>query len=69
MALFDETDPFGAPPKKKAGHDIGQPLDTLSVDELDERVALLREEITRLETARAAKVASRAAAASVFKTA
>jgi uncharacterized small protein (DUF1192 family) len=68
MALFDDMDPFGAPPKKKTTHEIGQSLDTLSVDELDERVSLLREEIARLEAARAGKVASRAAAASVFKT-
>jgi uncharacterized small protein (DUF1192 family) len=69
MALFDDTDPFGAPPKKKLAHEIGQPLDTLSVDEIDERVALLREEIARLEGARVAKLASRAAADSFFKSA
>ena len=68
MALFDETDPFGAPPRKKLAHEIGQPLDTLSVHEFDERIALLREEIVRLETAREAKRASLAAAASAFKT-
>ncbi len=68
MALFDDHDPFGAPPKKKLAHEIGQPLDTLSVDELDERVVILREEIVRLEAARKAKLASRAVADSVFKT-
>jgi len=32
MARVDD-DPFGmAPPKKPATHEIGQPLDTLSVD-------------------------------------
>jgi uncharacterized small protein (DUF1192 family) len=67
MALFDETDPFGAPPKKKVAHELGQALDTLSVHELDERVELLRREITRLEAARAAKQASLAAAAAAFK--
>ncbi len=69
MALFDENDPFGAPPRKKLAHEIGQPLDTLSVHELDERIELLRGEIARLETAREAKQASLAAAASIFKSA
>ena len=67
MALFDDIDPFGAQPRKKPGHEIGQPLDTLSVHELDERIGLLRDEIARLEAARTAKQASLAAAASVFK--
>lgn len=63
----EEDDVFGAPPRKKTTHEIGQMLDTLSVDELDERVALLREEIVRLETAKAAKQASKAAADLFFK--
>lgn len=67
MAVFDESDPFGAPPKKKTAHEIGQPLDALSVDELDDRIALLMEEIARLEQARTAKEASRKAADSFFK--
>ncbi len=67
MALFDEADPFGAPPTKKPTHEIGQSLDALSVHELEERVRMLREEIVRLETARDAKVASRSAADSVFR--
>lgn len=66
MAREDE-DPFGAPPRKKTTHEIGQILDALSVDELDERVALLRAEIARLEAAKAAKQASRAAADLFFK--
>jgi uncharacterized small protein (DUF1192 family) len=65
MSLRDD-DPF-APPRPKATHEIGQPLDALSVHELDERVALLREEIARLEAARAAKQASRSAADAFFK--
>jgi len=63
----DDDDVFGAPPRKKASHEIGQNLDLLSVDELGERIALLREEIERLETARTAKEASRVAAAAFFK--
>lgn len=64
MARIDD-DPLA--PVRKPTHEIGQPLDTLSVDELDARVALLREEIERLEKARVAKQASRAAADAFFK--
>jgi uncharacterized small protein (DUF1192 family) len=64
MARIDD-DPLA--PVRKPTHEIGQPLDTLSVDELDERVTLLREEIERLEKARVAKQASRAAADAFFK--
>jgi len=48
-------------------HQIGQPLDALSVAEFDARIALLRVEIERLEQARAAKAASLAAADAFFK--
>ena len=54
-------------PKKKVAHEIGQDLTLLSVNELAERVALLREEIVRLEAAIAAKRASREAAGAFFK--
>jgi uncharacterized small protein (DUF1192 family) len=54
-------------PKKKIVHDIGQELALLSVAELDERVTLLKEEIARLEAARARKEASRNAADTFFK--
>lgn len=54
-------------PKKKTAHEIGQDLSLLSVDELGERVALLKDEITRLEAAIAAKRASRSAADQFFK--
>ncbi len=62
-------DPFGEekPVKKPTTHEIGQDLSTLSVHELDERIGLLKAEITRLETARTAKEASRQSAESVFK--
>jgi uncharacterized small protein (DUF1192 family) len=54
-------------PKKKIAHEIGQDLALLSVKELQERIALLREEITRLETSIAGKQASRNIADQFFK--
>jgi uncharacterized small protein (DUF1192 family) len=62
MALRDDDEP-----RRKVVHDIGQPLDTLSVGDLEERIELLRAEIARLEAALAARQASRAAAFDVFK--
>ena len=67
MGLFNEDDPFGAVRKPVATHEIGQSLDVLSVAELDERIALLQAEIERLAAMRAAKEASRQAAAAFFK--
>jgi uncharacterized small protein (DUF1192 family) len=64
MATIDEDDR----PKKKIVHEIGQPLDLLSVEELRERVTILKEEIARLEANMAAKRASRSAAEGFFKT-
>jgi uncharacterized small protein (DUF1192 family) len=54
-------------PKKKLAHEIGQDLALLSVEELRERIGLLRDEIARLETAMAAKQAQRSAADQFFK--
>ncbi len=54
-------------PKKKISHEIGQDLSLLSVDELNERIALLGAEIERLQAALTKKRASRDAAASFFK--
>ena len=62
MALFEEE-----PRKKKLFHEIGQDLATLSVGELAERIDLLREEISRLETEKAAKSTTRSAADALFK--
>ncbi len=53
--------------KKPKGHEVGMPIDTMSVSELEERIAMLREEIARLELAIAARQRTRAAADSVFK--
>ncbi|GJD59477.1 DUF1192 domain-containing protein [Methylobacterium dankookense] len=54
-------------PRKATAHEIGQRLDTLSVEDLAERIALLRQEIERLEAARQAKVAALGAADAFFK--
>ncbi|MDE5442024.1 DUF1192 family protein [Bradyrhizobium sp. CSA207] len=54
-------------PRKKTSHEIGQDLSLLSVEELTERVTLLKTEIARLEEAAAKKRASRDTANSVFK--
>jgi uncharacterized small protein (DUF1192 family) len=69
MALEDE-DVFGAPARKAPtpAHQIGQALDDLSVQELDDRIAAMHAELSRLEETRARKHASLNAAAAFFKT-
>ncbi len=54
-------------PKKKIAHEIGADLSLVSVEELRERVALLKDEIVRLEADIARKQASKSAADSFFK--
>jgi uncharacterized small protein (DUF1192 family) len=54
-------------PKKKIAHEIGQDLALLSVEELTDRIALLKAEIGRLEEALTKKRASRNAANQFFK--
>jgi len=63
MPLFDDDDR----PKKKVSHEIGQDLSLLSVDELTARIALLQDEIKRLEADMVRKRDKRAAAAQFFK--
>jgi uncharacterized small protein (DUF1192 family) len=53
--------------KKPKGHEVGMPIDTMSVDELNERIEMLRREIARLEEAIAARQKTKAAADSLFK--
>jgi uncharacterized small protein (DUF1192 family) len=62
MSIFDDDRP-----KKKIAHEIGQDLTLLSVAELNERIALLREEITRLEADIEKKQSSKSAADMVFR--
>jgi uncharacterized small protein (DUF1192 family) len=63
MAKDDDEDR----PKKKIVHEIGQDLALLSVNELRERIALLKDEIARLDASIASKQASRSAADTFFK--
>jgi len=55
-------------PRKKISHEIGQDLSLLSVEELNERIALLTSEADRLREAAAKKRASKDAASAFFKT-
>jgi uncharacterized small protein (DUF1192 family) len=63
MAAIDDDDR----PKKKIVHEIGQELALLSVGELNDRIAFLREEIARLQAAADKKKASRDVASQFFK--
>jgi uncharacterized small protein (DUF1192 family) len=63
MPAIDEDDR----PKKKIAHEIGQDLTLLSIAELTERIALLRDEIARLEANIAGKRAQKSAADQFFK--
>jgi len=63
MPAMDEDDR----PKKKIVHEIGQDLALLSVKELEERIAALKEEIGRLEAAIASKRTSRGVADQFFR--
>jgi uncharacterized small protein (DUF1192 family) len=63
MARADDEDA----PKKKLGHEIGQDLTLLSAAELESRIALLKDEIARLEADIAKKRAVKSAADMFFK--
>ncbi|MCF4099645.1 DUF1192 domain-containing protein [Maritalea mediterranea] len=53
--------------KKASIHELGAPLDDISIDELHERIDALKAEIKRLEAAIEDKKSSKSAADSVFK--
>lgn len=53
--------------KKPRGHEVGMPIDSMSVEELTERIAMLEGEIERLRAAIAARQKHKTEAASVFK--
>ena len=54
-------------PKKARAMEIGEPLGTLSIDELKARIAALEAEILRVRSEIAQKEAIQSAAKSVFK--
>jgi uncharacterized small protein (DUF1192 family) len=62
MGLFDDD-----APKKKVEHAIGCDLSMISVDEIDSRITLLKNEIVRLEKEREMKQSGRKAAENLFK--
>ena len=63
MPAVDDDDK----PKKKLAHEIGQDLTLLSDSELTDRIALLRDEIARLEADRLKKQTLKSAADMFFK--
>jgi uncharacterized small protein (DUF1192 family) len=62
MPLVDED-----LPKKKPKHEVGEDLSSLSLDELTERIGLLKAEIARIEESITLKRSSADTAASFFK--
>lgn len=62
MALFDDE-----AARAKRLHEIGQDLSLLSVEELDGRICLLRDEIQRLEAEIKAKASTRLDAEALFR--
>ena len=54
-------------PKPKPTHQLGEPLDMMSIEELRLRITMLQDEIVRLEAAVQSKQASRGAADAFFK--
>lgn len=68
MNRSDEDDVFGSKPKPEPTvHTIGEPLDTISIEELAARINLLLAEVRRLEAAQSAKSAAGAAADTFFR--
>ena len=53
--------------KKRRGHEVGMPIETMAVEELEERSAMLNAEIARLQQAIAAREKTRSEAESLFK--
>jgi uncharacterized small protein (DUF1192 family) len=53
--------------RRPTGHEVGMKLDTMSVEELNERIEMLKGEIARLEQAIATRNKVRSEADSLFK--
>ena len=60
--MFDED-----LPKKTRTHEVGMPIETMSVEELEERIGMLEAEIDRLRLAVDARKKTKDEANSVFK--
>ena len=52
---------------KPKSHEVGMAIETMSIEELNERIGLLETEIMRLRAAIEARGATRQAAESIFK--
>jgi len=61
--MFDDENA----PRKTKSHEVGMVLDAMSIDELEERIVLLKSEIERLNEAIAQRKKTKDAASSVFK--
>lgn len=67
MGRLDEDSVFGFATRPMAIiHELGEPLEGLSIGELGDRIAALQAEIGRLEEARTAKETTRRAADAFF---
>lgn len=53
--------------RKPKAHEVGMPIDTMSVEELSERIGMLEAEIERLKAAIEARGVTRKAADAAFK--
>ncbi len=62
MALFDEE-----PRKPASAHVVGQDISLMSVEELGQRIAMLKAEIERLEAERTQRGATKSAAEALFR--
>ena len=62
MAIFDDE-----PRKPPAAHMLGQDISLISVEELGERIAMLKAEVERLEAERTKRGATKSAAEALFK--
>ena len=61
--MFEDEDQV----KKPRAHEVGMPIETMGVAELEERIGLLEGEISRLREAIAARRKTKDEANSVFK--
>ena len=62
MTLFEDDRPA-----KRVAHEIGGDLSVLSIEDLNARIVLLKEEIARLEADKEKKKSGRAAAQDLFR--